>query len=173
MQALPTGQPAHPPAQQSLQAALHQLLDQAVDEGGDVEAMGAIAQMAAAVAEIEEEMEELAESEEEEEGEGGGAPAGAAAVPGIFQQLQQQAVAAAEDAALAHLPPHAGEAGAVAVGQPASATQQHTHRLWAGTAAGAGGVLWSLLGSGVAQWEVAHRDPACERWALGFCLPAF
>lgn len=147
---------------QTLQAALQQLLENAAagagPQEGDFEAIGAIAEAAAAVAE---EMEEEQEGSSDEEA--AAAPAevapGGGGVPALFQQLQQQALERADDVAMGH-PPQQLPAAAAA---PERAMNQHTQRLWRlSPPAAAGSLLWSLLGSGIVQWEVAHRDPACE-----------
>ncbi len=156
----PTSPSRAQPAQ-TLQAALQQLLEHAAvgagPQGADFEAIGAIAEVAAAVAE---EMEEEMEGSSDEEA--APAPAEVAAgggVPGLFQQLQQQALERADDVAMGH-PPQPPPAAAAA---PERAMNQHTQRLWRlDPPAAAGSLLWSLLGSGLVQWEVAHRDPACE-----------
>ena len=165
--ALPADSPSPRFAQpaQTLQAALQQLLENAAvgagPAGADFEAIGAIAEVAAAVAE---EMEEGEEGEEGSSDEEARVPAevaaGAGGVPGFLQQLQQQALAQAEDVALQHPPAPPAHAGG---GMTAHAMHQHTQRLWRHSPpAAAGSLLWSLLGSGLAQWEVARRDPACE-----------
>ena len=92
-------------------------------------------------------------------------------VEAVFEQLQQQVEEAAEEAAAVQLiarlqaptypPSHTpAQAAALAAGPLASALSQHTRRFWA--AAAAGSMLCSLLGSGIGQWEVAHREPGCE-----------
>lgn len=138
----------------SLLTALQQLQQAAMPE----EVMEALnAAVAAAAAEQGGEVE-LGEEEEERE-EAADADMAAA----IFQQLQQAAPAAAAAAA-------AAEEGLGAAEQPGAAgrgrgtvsvaVRQHLQRLQA--AGSPSSTLWSLLGSGIAQWEVAHRDPACE-----------
>lgn len=147
---------------QTLQAALQQLLENAAagqgPQGADFEAIGAIAEAAAAVAE---EMEEEQEGSSDEEGVAAPAEvaAGGGGVPALFQQLEQQALARADEMAVQQ-PPQPQPAAAAG---PEHAMSQHTQRLWRlSPPAAAGSLLWSLLGSGLVQWEVAHRDPACE-----------
>lgn len=156
---------------QTLQAALQQLLENAAagqgPQGADFEAIGAIAEAAAAVAE---EMEEEQEGSSDEEGVAAPAEvaAGGGGVPALFQQLEQQALARADEMAVQQppQPPPAAAAG------PEHAMSQHTQRLWRlSPPAAAGSLLWSLLGSGLVQWEVAHRDPACELPQLLCSLP--
>jgi hypothetical protein len=144
---------------QTLQAALQQLLENAAagagPQGADFEAIGAIAEVAAAVAEAMEEEQE-GSSDEEAAAAPAEVAAGGGGVPALFQQLEQQALARADDMAMQQ-PPQPPPA---AVG-PERAMNQHTQRLWRlSPPAAAGSLLWSLLGSGVVQWEVANRDPA-------------
>lgn len=157
-------QPHHP----SLEEALHDLLEHAA--AADGQAAQALEAFVAAAGAMEEELQvDRAQSEgddsEEDEGELAALQA-TAGVAAVLEQLQQQAAAVADGAVAAAeqaAQPAAGEelgggSSGSGLGAAATAIQQHNRRLWA--ARSAGGLLWSLLGSGIAQWEVANRDPA-------------
>ena len=162
------GEQAAPQPAHSLQAALQQLLDQAAEAGGDAEAIGAIAQAAAAMAAMEEEVLAAAEEEGEEEEEGaedgsgsegeaaGGEAQLAGGAGGVLDELQQLGEQAAQVAAQMGGAPHA-PGGAAGPLHPVAA--EHSARVGRG---GHPALLWSLLGAGLAQWEVAHRDPEGE-----------
>lgn len=147
------GEPPEPPLPprpvHSLQEALQQLLDQAAEAGGDAEAIGAIAQVAADMAAMEDEVMAAAEEEEAEE-EGSGSEEEAGLTGARLDGLQQQVVADQMAAVAAPL-------GGLFLQAAASA---HSARVGSSDPFA---VLWSLLGAGLAQWEVAHRDPAGER----------
>lgn len=176
---LPAPLPAPPPAgaaahggaplqgQADLQAAFQDLLEHAADIG-DEGAAGALQAIAAGVlaAGMGEGAEEAAEGEEEGSSEGEfdvDVPPELAAVFGQLGEGAEEAAEAAAVAAAAEQHQGVGVGGvAVAQGVPAGAggdaVQQHTSRLWVARAPGS--CLWSLLGSGVVQWEAAHRDTA-------------
>lgn len=172
---LPAAEPEPAPAgPQSLQAALQQILAQAAEGGADLQAIGAFAAAAEAMAEeMEGDDEGLGDSSDEEAAAEAVAGGG---VPALLQQLQQQAAAAAEEAALPPpvLPPGAVLGGeAAAGGAAAPPAEQHSRRVWVAAAAteeGSAGLLWSLLGAGLAQFEVARRDPAGGPCRLAFLL---
>lgn len=165
------GAPQHRP---SLEEALQDLLDHAAAADGQAaQALGAFAAAAEAMEEEMQAQREESEGEgsevEEEEGEQAALRA-ATGMVAVFDQLQQAAAAAEDDAAAAaeQAGSPAGGAGqgvgsggaGAGAGAAATAIQQHNRRLWA--ARSAGGLLWSLLGGGIVQWEVAHRDPSGE-----------
>lgn len=162
---LPAAEPAEPQAlPQSLQAALQQILGPAA-VAQDVTMEGIAALAAAMNAAMEEAPGEEGEGGDSSDEEAAAEAMAAGGVNALLQQLQQQAAAAAEEA-LPAAP--GGDAGGVQVAEPPHA--QHSQRIWAAAAPteeGTAGLLWSLLGGGLAQLEAARRDPAGVQGAAG------